>query len=204
MAIRFRIARIPVLTAALLAGMVVALTVTACGSETHAARFPNTYEGLVECVYDNMEGSLTRPRSQQYANIPYLNELDPGASIVDGWVSVSDEAWQHFEGVLRVSQRTCDGIRTFDTSDKGWRQQKSLELRAMGILFIVPLVGLLSPDMAHNCAVWQEELRPYRDQSAETMGVSKASQQTWQAFSIAWTKASDGIDQQCATTNPTS
>ena len=212
MAIRFRIAHIPVLIAALMALMFVPMMVTACGSDetpaappfTNAPPFPNTYEGLVECVYSNMEGSLTRPRSQQYANIPYLNELDPEASIVGGHLSVSDEAWQHFEGLLQATQQICGGVRTYDVSNEDWPEQKAMELQSMGILFVVPLVGLLTPDMAHNCAVWREEFRPYKDQSAGVMGVPRANEAKWQAFSFAWSTASDGIDQQCATAIPSS
>ncbi len=145
-----------------------------------------------------MEGSLTRPRSLQYSDFPYLKGLDPDASIVDGRIAVSDEAWQQFETLLQVSGNTCDGIRTYERSNEDWQEQKAFELQTIGILFVVPLVGLLSPDMAHNCTLWREELRLYKDQAAGMIGVSEANNEQWQAFSAVWGKASDGIDQHCA------
>ena len=144
-----------------------------------------------------MEGSLTRPRSHPYADSPYLTDLDPELAIVDGRVVASDEAWQHFEGLLKVSGDACGGIRTYPSSELGMAGRKALELQAMGVMFVVPLVGLLSPDMEHNCAVWKEELRPYKDQSSNMVGISKKVPERWQAFSTAWDRASDGIDQQC-------
>ena len=52
--------------------------------------------------------------------------------------------------------------------------------------------------MAHNCAVWHEELRPYKVQSADAVGISQRVPERWQAFSAAWDRATSGIDQQCA------
>ncbi len=177
---------------------IVVLFAVACGAEARSESYPNTFEGLVECVYGSMEGSLTRPRAHPYADTPYLTDLDPNAAIVGGRITVSDEAWQHFEGLLKVSGDPCGGIRTYPISETGLAGRKALELQAVGVMFIVPLVGMLSPDMAHNCTIWQEELRPYKEQSSDRVGISKRVPERWQAYSAAWDRASNGIDQQCA------
>ena len=100
---------------------------TACGS----APYPNTFEGLVECIYTSMEGSLTRPLSHPYVDSPYLTDLDPESTIVAGRIAVSDKAWQHFESQLKVSANVlekgnaCHGVRTYPTSELGLAGPKS-------------------------------------------------------------------------------
>lgn len=187
---------------ALLGLLTLVLSVAACGGVAAAPAapdpYPDTYEGLIECVYDNMAGSLTRPRSQHYAQSPYLTDLDPQATIVGGQVSASEEAWLPFEPLLEASGGRCAGVRTYPSSELGLAGRKALELQAIGIMFIVALIGALSPDMAHNCAVWQEELRPYKVQSADAVGISQRVPERWQAFSVAWDRAASGIDQECA------
>ena len=141
---------------------------------------------------------MTRPRSVQYADTPYLTDLDPQATIVGGRLAVSDEAFEQFQDVFQTSHEVCGGVRTYDVSDDDWQETKALELQSMGIMFVVPMIGLLSPDMAHNCTLWRGQLRPYKDQAAGVVGVPKANKAKWEAFSTAWSTASDGIDQQCA------
>ena len=145
-----------------------------------------------------MEGALTRPRSPHFADAPYFTDLDPDATIVDGQVLVSEGAWLPFETLLEASGGRCAGVRTYPSSEIGLAGRKALELQAVGVIFIAALIGTLSPDMAHNCAVWHEELRPYKEQSSDAVGISHRSGTRWQAFSVAWDRAVAGIDQQCA------
>lgn len=153
---------------------------------------------FTDCYMEQAGQSLTRPRGGVFASLPYIAEAyssPPGATIpADQWLDYQrnflnrDTLGPLIQGCITVAYAHYGEMQQA-------QEYELLEAGKAGAM--VFQIGLLSPDMAHNCHEWAStnatNYLTLRAGSVKRRGAAAGLR-----FDHAWGKAKDTINAACA------
>lgn len=144
-----------------------------------------------------MAGALQRPRSELYANVPYISGSTGGTT---GQEVSEEKELEHAEDYLvpiveQIVQNVCLELIPSDVEANDETGAFMKEMGKAGSW--ITRTGLLSEDMQHNCFEWQ---RTKADNlvSARKGSVERRGEISGRFFDWHYAEASDRINAVCA------
>ena len=155
----------------------------------------DSMEAVTECINDAMSGALSRPRSNDFAALPYMSELGSPGEMVSREALI--DYGQEYLYEFTVNLGNSCGLQVYGAPYIVSRQQEFEVLEASKAGSAIWRTGLLSPDMKHNCEEW-EQSRHINYRSLRDGSVRRRGEKSGLNFDYAWGKVKEHISNACA------